>query len=108
MFWRTRLALGASLLLGGVSGGLAVAIAITYVPTSAPLRGTLFGLAGGLFGISLFTAGVLSGLAGLFSPKGRRGDDSPAVRKPSVSPTEAKFWLQRFLEEHQQRPDTQR
>jgi len=84
---------------------IAVVIATLHIPGSAPLRGTLFGLAGSLFGISLFAAGALLGHAGLLWPTHHSRNISPRVRKPSVSPAEAKFWLQRFLAEHQGHED---
>jgi hypothetical protein len=99
MFWRSRLAFGAFLITGSVFGVIAVAITTMRVPESAPLRGAVFGLAGGLFGASLFTAGVLYGRSEILQAP--RGGIPPRVRKPAVSPAEAKFWLQRFLEEHQ-------
>lgn len=102
MFWRTRLALGTSIIMGSLFGGIAVTVAIMRIPGSAPLRGVVFGLALGLFGISLFTAGALYGRAEIL--RIRRGGISPRLRKPPVSPAEAKLWLQRFLQEQQQRP----
>lgn len=99
MFWRTRLAVAVSLILGGVSGGIAVTIAIVGIPGPAQLRGGILGLTGGLFGVCLFAAGLLFGR--LETLQSHHKLIPPRARKPAVSPAEAKFWLQRFLEEHQ-------
>lgn len=96
---RDRLLLAALVLIAAASGGAVVALATLEVPSRAALRGLALGVAGGLFGAALFCAGALLGRYAWTSggaPAGR-GD----ARTPAVSPEEAKFWLQRFLEEHQ-------
>lgn len=99
MHRRVRGGLGGLLLVAGVGAGVAaVVMGALDVPAQRDVRWALVGLAGGIFGVSLFLAGLLFGR----DLRGNGGQPEPTEsRRSVVSPEEAKFWLQRFLEEHQ-------
>ncbi len=92
--------------IGAAAGTAFVVLGLLGIPGSLPARGTLLGLSAGLFGGSLFLSGFFMGHR-LRTPEGAAGNGADARMGSAVSPDEAKYWLRRFLEEHQRRERAQ-
>lgn len=84
------------------SGSSLFGFALLSQPSDPRLRGALLGLTGTLLGMSAFSLGALFGKS---MRDGTRASSDAAQGTPeSVMSSEgAKYWLQRFLDEHQRR-----
>ena len=97
---------GLALLLTVVLGGALVAGAVSEWPTARrPLRGVTLGFLVGTFGAVTFGAGLLFAREEEASEHGEHGvrETKEWPTGTTVSPEEAKRWLQKFLEEQQRR-----
>ncbi len=97
---KARTAFGAALVTAATAGAFFLVVAIRQ-PYAPDVRGFLLGLTVGVFGVAVFVAGYLFGK----SPDVAGADAAPSARGGPPTKDEAKFWLQRFLEEHQKRED---
>lgn len=98
---QARTAFGVALTVAAVAGTWFLTLAIRQ-PYAPGVRGLLLGLAAGVFGVSVFVAGYVLGV----TAEPISGDAAPRVRSERPTPDEAKFWLQRFLAEHQRKEGT--
>lgn len=94
-----RWIVGVLALLAGSSGVALLRITLLEIPARLPLRGAAAGLGVSILSLSAFALGVM-----FARRRSAPSSPPPAVKNGTrVTPNEAKYWLQRFLEEHQRK-----